>query len=106
MANVHLVQNAPWTLVKTDPELAAGAVRTAVNLIGICARAAWPIVPEAASRALTAIGDLEEVPAFPSVEHLDRIPAGRRIDHPGPLFSKLGPGWAEAQSQRFAAERS
>jgi len=72
-------------------------VRTAVNLIGICARAAWPIVPKAASRALAAIGDLEEVPAFPSVEHLDRIPAARRIDHPGPLFSKVGPESAEAQ---------
>ena len=64
LANVHLVQKAPWTLVKTDPELAAGAVRTAVNLIGICGRAAWPILPEAASRALAAIGDLEEVRPF------------------------------------------
>ncbi|MGY4187898.1 methionyl-tRNA synthetase [Bradyrhizobium sp. USDA 4459] len=104
-ANVHLVEKAPWTLIKTNPSSAAGVVRTAVNLIGICARAAWPIIPEAAERVLTAIGDLEEVPAFPSAEYLDRIPAGRRIEHPGPLFAKLGSEWAETQSQRFTGSR-
>jgi hypothetical protein len=38
-----------------------------------------------------------------NLPHITRIPAGRRIDHPGPLFSKLGPEWAEAQSQRFGS---
>jgi methionyl-tRNA synthetase len=92
---------APWTLIKTDRDQAALVVRTAVNLVGICARAAWPIIPEAAERALGAIGDLEEVPTFPSTAHLNRIPAGRRIAHPGPLFTKLGSEWAETQRQRF-----
>jgi methionyl-tRNA synthetase len=101
-ANVHLVEKAPWTLVKTDPDRAAGVVRTAVNLIGICARAAWPVIPEAAEKVLAAIGDLEEVPTFPSVEHLNRIPPGRRIEHSGPLFAKLGPEWIETQKARFA----
>jgi methionyl-tRNA synthetase len=104
-ANVHLVEKAPWTLVKTDPGRAAGVVRTAVNLVGICARAAWPVIPEAAEKVLAAIGDREEVPAFPSAEHLDRIPAGRRIEHPGPLFAKLGSEWVETQSQRFTGSR-
>lgn len=101
-ANVYLVERAPWTLINADPNQAACAVRTAVNLVGICARAAWPVIPEAAEKALAAVGDLEEVPAFPSTEHLNRIPAGRRIEHPGPLFAKLGFEWAETQSRRFA----
>jgi Anticodon binding domain of methionyl tRNA ligase/CoA binding domain len=62
VANTYLVERAPWTLLKTGPDRAACAVRTAVNLIGICARAAWPIIPETAEKALAAIGDLEEVP--------------------------------------------
>jgi methionyl-tRNA synthetase len=102
LANVHLVERAPWTLIRTDPDEAARAVRTAVNLIGICARAAWPIIPESASKALAAIGEGEEVPSFPSVADLDRIPVGRRIVHPGPLFAKLGAEWAETQSRRFS----
>lgn len=99
-ANVYLVERAPWTLLKTDPAAAAGAIRTAVGLIGVCARAAWPIVPDAAAKALAAIGEDADVPAFPT-EYL-AIPAGRRIAHPGLLFAKLGAEWAEAQSSRFA----
>ncbi|MCA1457173.1 methionine--tRNA ligase [Bradyrhizobium sp. BRP22] len=102
-ANAYLVARAPWTLLKTDGDQAASVVRTAVNLVGICARAAWPIIPEAAEKVLGAIGDLEAVPAFPSTDHLTRIPAGRRIRHPGPLFAKLGADWAATQRQKFTA---
>jgi len=103
-ANGYLVSRAPWTLIKSDPNQAALVTRLAVNLIGICARAAWPIIPGAAERALGAIGDLTAVPAFPSKDDLNRIPAGHRIVHPGPLFSKLGSDWAEAQRLRFTGE--
>jgi methionyl-tRNA synthetase len=79
----------------------AAAIRTAVGLISVCARAAWPIIPEAAAKALAAIGESETVPVFPTTDHL-AVPAGRRIVHPGPLFVKLGAEWAETQSRRFA----
>jgi methionyl-tRNA synthetase len=102
LANRYLVSGAPWALIKSDPDQAALVVRLAVNLIGICARAAWPIIPSAAESALSAIGDFAAVPAFPSRDDLNRIPAGRRIVHPGPLFSKLGSDWAEAQRLHFA----
>jgi methionyl-tRNA synthetase len=101
-ANAYLVAKAPWSLIATDPDEAASVIRTAVNLVGICARAAWPIVPDAAEKALEAIGDLEAVPAFPSSDHLTQIPAGRRLSHPGPLFAKLGAEWATSQRQKFA----
>jgi methionyl-tRNA synthetase len=103
-ANGYLVSRTPWTLIKSEPDQAALVVRFAVNLIGICARAAWPIIPAAAEQALGAIGDLEEVPTFPSTDDLNRVSAGSRIVHPGPLFSKLGPDWAEAQRLRFAGQ--
>jgi methionyl-tRNA synthetase len=102
-ANRYLVSSAPWTLIKSDPDQAALVIRFAVNLIGICARAAWPIIPAAAEKALGAIGDLAAVPTFPSND-LNRIPAGRPIVHPGPLFNKLGATWAKAQRLRFAGE--
>jgi methionyl-tRNA synthetase len=101
-ANQYLVARAPWTLITTAPEEASLVVRTAVNLIGICARAAWPIIPDAAEKALAAIGDLQPVPTFPCADDLSRIPAARPITHPGKLFEKLGPDWAETQRQRFA----
>ena len=105
-ANLYFVSRAPWTLIESNPAEAARVLRTAVNLIGICARAAWPIIPDAAEKALVSIGEFEAVPAFPSADDLDRVPAGRRIDHPGPLFEKLGPEWAEAQRARFAGQIS
>ena len=106
LANGFLVARAPWTLIKTDPLEAAVVIRTAVNLVGICARAAWPIIPEAAEKVLTALADLDgPAPGFPSAHDLWRIPAGRRIQHPGLLFEKLGADWAEAKRQRFAGRQ-
>ena len=104
-ANLYLVSRAPWTLIKSDPAEAGLVLRIAVNLIGVCARAAWAIIPNAADKALASIGEREEIPAFPSANDLTCIPAGRRIDPPGLLFGKLGPEWAEAQRARFAGEK-
>jgi methionyl-tRNA synthetase len=100
------IARAPWTLIKSNPDQAALVVRFAVNLIGICARAAWPIIPVAAERALGAIGDLQEVPPFPSTDDLNRISARSPIVHPGPLFAKVGADWAETQRLRFARQDS
>ena len=106
LANGFVVARAPWTLIKTDPAEAAIVVRTAVNLVGICARAAWPIIPNAAEKVLAALVDLEgAAPKFPSAEDLYRIPAGRRVQHPGLLFEKLGSKWAETSRDRFAGRQ-
>lgn len=107
LSNGYLVTRAPWTLIKTNPEEAAVTIRTAVNLVGICARAAWPIIPGTAETVLTALGGLDgDIPDFPSRAHLHRIPEGRPIKNPGPLFEKLGPDWAEQNRQRFAGRGS
>jgi methionyl-tRNA synthetase len=91
LANGFLAARAPWTLIKTDPTEAAVVIRTAVNLVGICARAAWPIILEAAEKVLTALADLDgPVPRFPSADDLYRVPEGRHIRSPGLLFEKLG----------------
>jgi methionyl-tRNA synthetase len=103
-ANLYLVSRAPWTLIKSVPAEAALVLRTAINLIGIAARAAWPLIPDAAEKALASIGEFEAVPTFPSAHDLNRVPAGRSIAHPGLLFGKLGSGWAEEQRVRFAGE--
>jgi methionyl-tRNA synthetase len=100
-ANAYLVSRTPWTLIAAEPAEAALVLRTAVNLIGICAHAARPIIPDAADKALASIGECEATPRFPSADDLRRIPPGRRITRPGPLFEKLGLEWAEAQRARF-----
>ncbi len=105
LSNGYLVTRAPWTLIKTNSIEAAVTIRTAVNLIGICARAAWPIIPNTAEIVLTALGELDgEVPDVPSKADLVRIPEGRRIKNPGPLFEKLGSDWAEHNRQRFSGQ--
>jgi methionyl-tRNA synthetase len=104
-ANFYLVARAPWTLIKNEPAQAALVIRVTINLIGICASAAWPIIPEAADIVLSTLGERKPIPEFPSASDLTRIPAGRRIGHPGPLFAKLGPDWAEEQRRHFAGKR-
>lgn len=106
-ANRYLVARAPWTLIKAEPGEAALVIRTAVNLAGICARAAWPIIPETAERVLESLGDLDgDVPHFPSADDLNRVPAGRKIRHPGAPFEKLGSDWIETLHEAHAGRWS
>lgn len=105
-SNGYLVEKAPWTAMKTDPEQAALSIRVAVNLIGICARAAWPIIPDAAGKVLSALGEETHNPGFPTVDHLSAVSAGRKISNPGPLFAKLGSEWVERQSNAFGDQKS
>jgi len=42
LANGYLAAQAPWASFRTDPDRCRVAVRTAVNLVGICATVAWP----------------------------------------------------------------
>ncbi len=45
LGNEYLTEAAPWTLIKTDKDKAAQAVRIGINLIHFFAHAAWPFIP-------------------------------------------------------------
>lgn len=103
LANGYLAAQAPWVTFRTDPERCRVAVRTAINLVGICATVAWPFVPNAAETVLRAVGRPPGVPTWPAAgaAALRLDGTGRTVQAPPPLFRKLTQDWAEEQRNRF-----
>ncbi|MGO4722503.1 MULTISPECIES: methionine--tRNA ligase [unclassified Inquilinus] len=104
LANTYLAAEAPWTVIRTDPDRAAAVLRAGVNLVRIAAAVAWPFIPDAAGRVLRLLGVDDAVPALPETgaAALNRTVPGGRVAAPPILFAKFPPGWAEAQSRTFA----
>ena len=67
LANGYFQEQAPWTTFKSDPERAAVATRTALNLLTICAVVSWSIIPTLTSRVL---GDIWRGAGLPVLARL------------------------------------
>jgi len=92
LANGYLAETAPWSVIKTDQTRAAVVVRTAINLVRTAAVAAWPFIPDAASRVLHALGDEAAIPpwAASGEQALHAIAGGHRLRVPPVLFPRVG----------------
>jgi len=108
LGNEYLTAAAPWTAIKRDPERAALIVRTGINLVGLFARVAAPIIPFTAETTALAVG--EAYPgAWPSVDgaaELSRIEAGRKVRAPEVLFRKIEDAQIAEWSARFGGDPS
>ena len=92
LANAYATAAAPWSRVHSDPEGAAVALRTALNLLGTSARVAWAFIPSAATRVLTALGESDAaLPDWPDSgpAAIRRLPPGQPLSLPGILFDKI-----------------
>jgi methionyl-tRNA synthetase len=91
LGNGYLTEAAPWTALKTDPERAAVAVRTGLNLVALFARVSEPFIPFASETVALSVG--EAFPGrWPSLEVegvLDILPPGRAVKAPDVLFRKV-----------------
>lgn len=103
-ANEYVAQAGPWTTIKTDPDAAAAAIRTCINLIGLIAALSAPIIP-ATSRALAAALNLPAAgmnwPSQDIARELSRIPAGNAFSVPPVLFAKITDDQIAAWMQQF-----
>lgn len=91
LANAYLAEQAPWTHFRGNPERAAVALRTGVNLVRLSAIVAWPFIPGSAARVLAALGEPDGIPPFPdSCTALTAIAGGRTVAVPPLLFAKIG----------------
>ncbi len=105
LGNAYATAAAPWTRVRSDPLGAAIAVRTALNLLGASARAAWAIIPATASRVLDALGEPDSaLPAWPrsGQSAIGQVPAGRELSCPDILFRKIDKAEAARLKERFS----
>ena len=96
----YVSEAAPWTVLKSDPDRAACITRTALNLLGIGAAAASPVIPHAAAGIL---GALSAGPArWPSdAAALLASPGGRGLSVPPPLFPRIDDARVAALEARF-----
>lgn len=98
LGNEYLQAAAPWTVFKTDSTQAAMIVRTAINLIEICAIAAYAVIPGLTVAILKQLGrasagaDLDHAPPWPTergLALLERITAEHAFAPPEPLIAKI-----------------
>lgn len=104
LANGYVAEQAPWTLVKTDPERAATVVRTAVGLVRVSAVVSHPFTPHLAARILSLLGE-DGTPSWPSgTQEALRIHPGLTVAKPEPLVAKLDEVWVEENTSRFSGD--
>jgi methionyl-tRNA synthetase len=105
LGNEYLQEAAPWTAIKTDPDRAAVIVRTALALVGLYARLSQPFIPESARSIAAAVGESDQLEAWPAVERLPELlagfEAGRAIQTPDVLFRKIDDTQLEEWRDRF-----
>ncbi|QFU16964.1 methionine--tRNA ligase [Microvirga thermotolerans] len=106
LANGYFAAQAPWASFRTDPDRCRVTVRTAVNLVGVCATVAWPFIPSTAETVLASLGLPQGIPAWPAADSLRLVKAGSTIQTPPLLFRKLTQDWAEEQRNRFGRRTS
>lgn len=85
--NRYLDEAAPWKSIKTDPERAATALWTALQVIGALRVLTAPFLPYSAQKLHEYLGDEGSVHALPWRPM--EAPAGRTLPRPQPLFRKL-----------------
>ncbi|MEM9130914.1 MAG: methionine--tRNA ligase [Actinomycetota bacterium] len=107
--NAYLVEKAPWTEIKTDPEAAAVSLRTAMNLIYLFGVISEPLIPDSAAklRGAFAVEDDTRTWVTPDeVTALSLLSPGVGFTTPPVLFSKIDDDALAAYRERFGAPDS
>jgi len=92
LGNAYLDRVAPWQAIKTDPDAAAVAMRTAINLIRIFAVLAAPIIPSSSATVLAALGRDADAAGWLSADldaELTALGPGHHFEVPDVLFRKI-----------------
>jgi methionyl-tRNA synthetase len=101
--NEYLAEAAPWTAVKTDRERAAVVVRTALNLVRLCATVSAPFIPSTAAVIAASVGerDVGGWPFNPASEELSQLTPGVAVRAPEVLFRKIDEEQIAQWTERF-----
>lgn len=102
--NEYLTKAEPWVKYKSDVDAAAVGVRMGLNLAALFGILALPIIPEAGSKILDALGIPEDRRTFRfgNIESLlDALPHGHEISPPEVLFQKIEDDQIAEWSEQF-----
>ncbi len=86
--NSYIQKNAPWQLVKTDPEAARRVIRDCLQLVKALALLTDPLMPERASRIWKMLGYEDAVADHTFQESLEGLPV-QKLPRPAPAFEKV-----------------
>jgi methionyl-tRNA synthetase len=103
LGNGYLTEAAPWTAFKTDPERAAVAVRTGLNLVALFARVSEPFIPFSAETIALSVGEgfPGRWPDLTGEGLLTALPPGRPVKAPEVLFRKVEDTQVAEWRERF-----
>ncbi|MBP3687426.1 MAG: methionine--tRNA ligase [Alphaproteobacteria bacterium] len=108
LANAYIAEKEPWKKVKEGGDRADAALtlKTAVNIILMCAVLSSPFIPATSEKVLSSFGVKENERAWPVDVRaaLDVLGAGRAIEAPGILFAKIMPERIEELKAQFGDE--
>lgn len=108
LANAYIAEKEPWKKVKEGGDRADAALtlKTAVNIILMCAVLSSPFIPATSEKVFAAFGVQENERAWPVDVRaaLDVLGAGRAIEAPGILFAKIMPERIEELKAQFGDE--
>ena len=102
--NVYLEQREPWRAVKTDRDLAAMTLRTALGLARLYAIASQPFVPTTCAVLASALPDapIDGVALSPDLaDSILTLDQGSPFVAPGLLFTKIAPEQLTEWEERF-----
>ncbi|WP_424176826.1 methionine--tRNA ligase [Yoonia sp. TsM2_T14_4] len=106
LGNEYLQANAPWTTIKTDPDMAAMQVRLGLNLIRLYAVLSAPFIPDASKLLLEAMQTDDAAWPDDIGAALTALPAGHAFTVPDNLFRKITDDERADWAERFAGVRT
>ena len=107
IANAYIAEKEPWKKAKEgDMEDAGLTLKTAANIIRLCAILSAPFIPETSEKIFTAFDIKEDERNWPEdiAKELNFFQAGHVIEGPGILFAKITPERIEELKLQFGDE--
>ena len=104
--NVYMQNAAPWTTIKTNPDLAAAQVRLGLNLIRLYAVLSRPFIPDAADGMMQAMRCDDWTWPESLETALSTLPAGHAFTVPEVTFAKISDEDRANWQVRFAGIRA
>ena len=99
--NRYFDSKAPWKQVKEDLAAAAVTLNTCIQLLGTLRTLFYPFLPHSSQRLHEMLGGEQPLAEGRGIWKLERIPAGRPLAEPQPLFRRLDDSVADEELARL-----
>jgi len=105
LGNEYLQEAAPWSVYKTDPDMAAAQIRLSLNLIRFYAIVSQPFIPQATAKIMASLGCTDWTWPSELTSALDRLETGHSFEVPDVLFAKMTDDQRQEWAAQFSGER-